>query len=257
MIQSKNWRQTIDIRSTFGVPLKTLVYNILNELCGRLVASKLTNFVMSAHRIWWKSVFFWEKKRALPHNFHWDFVLELAPMASLRTQGWEYVYGGGSWVLLLFSSYSGSKWDDSLNMGRATKNEGWQLTLWPLWNSEIFGTSPLWLSSPQKLPFTWPQKGSWLWLSEYDENMLVGYLAQDLQQCHWQAIIHPSHTRNWESKSFPRENNRTPRLLAAQFRQIFARTMTQINCRLCQFPSGEVGNLKKHIKSEHEVIIKK
>ena len=88
------------------------------------------------------------------------------------------------------------------------------------------------------------------------QRTLVGYLAQDLQQCHWQAIIHPSHTRNWESKSFPREKDRTPRLLAVQFRQNFTRTMTQINCRLCQFPSGEVGNLKKHIKSEHEVIIK-
>ena len=34
--------------------------------------------------------------------------------------------------------------------------------------------SPLWLSSPRKLPFTWPQKGAWTWLSGYDEDMLVG-----------------------------------------------------------------------------------
>ena len=33
---------TIDSRSTFGLPLKTLGYNGSNELCGRSVASKLS-----------------------------------------------------------------------------------------------------------------------------------------------------------------------------------------------------------------------
>ena len=34
--------QTIDTRSTSGVPLKSLGYNGSNELCGRSVASKLS-----------------------------------------------------------------------------------------------------------------------------------------------------------------------------------------------------------------------
>ena len=35
-------RQTVGIKSTFGVGLKYLGYNDSNELCGRLVASKLS-----------------------------------------------------------------------------------------------------------------------------------------------------------------------------------------------------------------------
>ena len=35
-------RQTVETRSIFGVPLKSLGYNCLDELCGRSVASKLS-----------------------------------------------------------------------------------------------------------------------------------------------------------------------------------------------------------------------
>ena len=35
-------RQTVDIRSTYGVSLETLGYNGSNELCGRSVASKFS-----------------------------------------------------------------------------------------------------------------------------------------------------------------------------------------------------------------------
>ena len=179
-------------------------------------------------------------------------------LESLRTQGSECAYGWGSWVLL--SSYSGSKWDDSLKMGRATKDKGWQklillqFTLQPLWYSEILGTQiPFMIIFSTKVTFYMTTKGAWTWLSGYDEDMLVGlgFTTVPVPSTSNNLSIPYKKLKKWKfSKG-------APRLLAAQFRQNFARTMTQINCRLCQFPSGEVGNLKKHIKSEHEVIIKK
>ena len=50
--------QTVDTRSTSGVPLKSLGYNGSNELCGRSVASKLSpqqadeSFLQVAMEIW-------------------------------------------------------------------------------------------------------------------------------------------------------------------------------------------------------------
>ena len=52
-------RQPIDLRATFGVPLKTLMYNGSIELCGRSVASNFSaqyfnTFLVMLHGKWWK-----------------------------------------------------------------------------------------------------------------------------------------------------------------------------------------------------------
>ena len=75
----------------------------------------------------------------------------------------------------MFSSYSDSKLEDSLKICRATKYKGWQFTLTTLKFGDLWDSNPLY--------YYLPQKGLWTWLSQYDEEMLVGQLAQDLQQC--------------------------------------------------------------------------
>ena len=88
--------QTVETRSTFGVPLQNLVYNASNELCGRSVASKLRPqqadglFYQGDTEIGEKLHFF--IKSSAPENFQGEIFLKGVPTESLRTHGSEYVY---------------------------------------------------------------------------------------------------------------------------------------------------------------------
>ena len=112
-------RQTVDTRSTSGVPLKSLGYNGSNELLGRSVASKLwvhepdTFFLEAAREISEKWNFF--VKRSVPENFGRENFSGQVPTESLRTQDSEYVYE--RWVQQIFdpvlvarSWVSATKW---------------------------------------------------------------------------------------------------------------------------------------------------
>ena len=111
--------QTVDTRSTSGVPLKSLGYNGSNELCGRSVASKLSPqqadgfFFQSDMKIREKGKFF--VNRSVPENFQWENFLGQVPTEALRTQDSENVYE--RWVQQIFdpvlvarSWVSATKW---------------------------------------------------------------------------------------------------------------------------------------------------
>ena len=64
-------RQTVDTRSTFGIPLKSLECNGSNELCGSFVASKLSEHQADefVHRNDKKIAHFFFVKYSVPKNF--------------------------------------------------------------------------------------------------------------------------------------------------------------------------------------------
>ena len=91
--------QTVDTRSTSGVPLKSLGYNGSNELCGRSVASKLSLqqadgfFYQGDMKIREKGKFF--VNRSVPEHFQWEIFLGQVPTESLSTQDSQYLYERG------------------------------------------------------------------------------------------------------------------------------------------------------------------
>ena len=116
--------QTVDTRSTSGVPLKSLGYNGSNELCGRSVASKLSPqqadgfFYQSDMKIREKGKFF--VNRSVPENFQWENFLGQVPTESLRTQDSENVYE--RWVQQIFDPVSvGRSWMSAKKLGPLAK----------------------------------------------------------------------------------------------------------------------------------------
>ena len=86
-------RQNVEIRSTYGVPLKSLGYNCLDELCGRSVASKLSQHESDgvfyrADKETDQRVHFLESDPF--QKFSTQIFWGVVPVKSLRTQNSEY-----------------------------------------------------------------------------------------------------------------------------------------------------------------------
>ena len=81
--------QTGCTMSRVGVPLKSLGYGGLNELCGRWVASQLSTIYFQ--QVDQDISFHFFGKRPLPKNIQLEFSLGVVPMESLRSQNSEYV----------------------------------------------------------------------------------------------------------------------------------------------------------------------